>query len=104
MNYAIIQLGGKQLLVQMGKFYDVNRLDIIPGQTLLINKILLLRRGNFVHFGQPSLGQAKIRAKVLKHFKGNKLTVFKMQPKKNRKSKCGHRQAFTRLLIQNIEY
>ena len=104
MNYAIIQLGGKQLWIQVGKFYDVNKLNIPPGQTLLLNKVLLFRSGNLINFGKPCLNDVKIKAKVLRHFKSDKVTVFKMKSKKNIKSTCGSRQILTRLLIQQIKY
>ena len=104
MNYAIIQLSGKQLWIQVGKFYDVNKLNIAPGQTLFLNKVLLLRLGNLIHFGKPCLSRVKIKAKVLRHFKSDKVTVFKMKSKKNTKSTHGSRQILTRILIQQIKY
>lgn len=104
MNYAIIQLCGRQLWIQVGRFYDVNKLEIPPGQTLYLNKVLLLRSGNLIRFGKPCLSQVKIKAKVLRHFKSEKVTVFKMKSKKNTKSTNGSRQILTRLLIQQIQY
>ena len=102
MTYAIIQLGGRQFWVETGKFYDVNKIDAIPGQTILLNKVLFLKKNNQVSVGQPCIEKISVKAKVLKHFKSKKITVFKMKPKKNMKSKYGHRQNCTRLLIQDI--
>lgn len=102
MVYAIIQIGGKQLWVQAGRFYDVNQLKVNPGETILLNRILLLNRNGHIKVGSPCLANINIRAKVLKHFKSRKVTVFKMKSKKNMQSKQGYRQNCTRLLIQEI--
>ena len=102
MTYAIVQLGGKQFWVEPGKFYDVHKITASPGETILLNKILLLNKDGQVYIGRPCIADISIKAKVLKHFRGKKLTVFKMKSKKNMKSKSGYRQDFTRLLIQHI--
>jgi large subunit ribosomal protein L21 len=102
MIYAVVELGGKQLWVESGKFYDVNKLQAYPGETLVLNKVLLLKKDNKVIVGSPCIKNCTIVAKVLKHFKSKKITVFKMKPKKNMRSKRGYRQDFTRLFIEKI--
>ena len=102
MTYAVVEIGGKQIYVQPGKFYDVNKLHASPGQTLLLNKILLLSKDGNISLGTPCIKSCSIKAKVLRHLKGSKVIVFKMKSKKNMKSKKGFRQHLTRLLIQDI--
>lgn len=102
MVYAIIELGGKQLWVESGKFYDVKKLNISPGQTLFLNKVLFLKKGKDLVIGDPCIKHFTVTAKVLKHFKSKKTTVLKMKPKKNMRSKRGYRQDLTRLLIEKI--
>ena len=102
MTYAIIQLSGKQFWIQPGKFYDVNRLNALPGQTIRLHKVLLVNKKGNIQFGDPCIPNISIKAKVLKHLKSRKVTVFKMKPKKNTKSKYGYRKHLTRVLIQNI--
>ncbi len=102
MNYAVVEIGGKQIYVQAGKFYDVNKIQASPGETVLLNKILLLNKNGQIILGQPCVKSYNIKAKVLRHFKGRKKLVFKMKPKKNMHSKKGFRQHLTRLLIQEI--
>ena len=102
MSYAIIELGGKQLWVQEGRFYDVNKLNVSPGVNIYLNKILLLKKGNEACIGNPCIKHCTIKAKVLSHFKGRKITVFKMKSKKNMRSKRGFRQDITRVLIEKI--
>ena len=102
MVYAVIELGGKQLWIEPGKFYDVNKLNALPGQTVCLNKVLLLKRNHNIIIGNPCVKHCMIMAKVVKHFKSKKITVFKMKSKKNMRSKKGCRQALTRLLIEKI--
>lgn len=102
MVYAIIELSGKQLWVEKGKFYDVNKLNVSPGEIVLLNKVLLLKKKDQAIIGTPCIKSYTIKAKVLSHFKGKKLTIFKMKSKKNMRSKRGFRQDLTRLLIEEI--
>lgn len=102
MKYAIIELGGKQIWVESGKFYDVNRLKAIPGQTVYLNKVLFLGNNGEFSFGKPCLENFSIKVKILRHLKSRKTIVFKMKRKKNMRSKRGHRQELTRVLIQSI--
>ena len=102
MVYAIIELGGKQLWIESGKFYDVNKLKVSPGQVITLNKVLLLKKEKQLIIGRPCVKHCSIKAKVLCHLKGRKITVFKMKSKKNMRSKKGFRQALTRLLIEEI--
>ena len=102
MTYAIMEVGGKQVYIQPGKFYDVNRLQVSPGETVLLNKVLLLAKDGNTVIGRPCINAYSVKAKVLKHIKGKKITVFKMKQKKNMRSKAGFKQCLTRLLIQEI--
>ena len=102
MMYAVVELGGKQLWVESGKFYDVNKLQACPGETLILKKVLLLKKDHKVVVGNPCIKNCTIVAKVLKHFKSKKITVFKMKQKKNMRSKRGYRQDLTRLFIEKI--
>jgi len=102
MTYAIVEIGGKQIWVQSGRFYDVNKLNAFPGETLSLNKVLLLNKDGNIVLGHPCISNCTVKAKVLRHFKGKKTIVFKMKRKKNMRSKRGCRQDLTRLLIQEI--
>lgn len=102
MTYAIIDAGGKQIWIQAGRFYDLNYIKGEPGDIVNLNRVLLINKKGDIQIGTPCIESVKIKAKILKHLKGKKITVFKMKPKKNSKSKQGHRQKLTRLLIQDI--
>lgn len=102
MIYAVVELGGKQLWVEPGKFYDVNKLNGSPGETVFLNRVLLLNKDGYALIGNPCIKYCVIRAKILRHLKSRKITVFKMRSKKNTRSKNGCRQDVTRLLIERI--
>nr|WCH56038.1 ribosomal protein L21 [Calliblepharis sp.] len=102
MNYAIIEASGKQLWIEVGKFYDINYIPGEPGDLIKLNRILLINQEGNIQIGHPCIESITIKAKILKHMKSKKITIFKIKPKKNNKSKQGHRQKLTRLLIQEI--
>lgn len=102
MKYAIIEAGGKQIWIEQGKFYDVNYIHSQPGDIVQLKRVLLANSNNKIHIGYPCINKIFIQAKIIKHLKAKKINVFKMKPKKNKKSKQGHRQKLTRLLIENI--
>lgn len=102
MLYAIIEASGKQLWVEPGKFYDVNYIGGQPGDIIQFNRVLLKHDKSEIKIGHPCIESSHVKATILKHIKGHKITVFKMKPKKNQKVKQGHRQTLTRLLIHSI--
>jgi len=46
---------------------------------------------------------AKVSAKVEKHVKGEKIIVYKYKAKKNYRRKQGHRQPYTKVVIESIQ-
>lgn len=102
MNYAIVEASGKQVWVQVGQFYDLNYINGEPGDIIYLNRVLFLNYNNQVQIGTPCLNAIKLKATIVKHLKGRKIIVFKMKPKKNVRSKNGHRQKLTRILIEKV--
>ena len=102
MTYAIIETGGKQLRVEAGRFYDVERLHAEPNTQLTLDKVLLVEHEGNISVGQPFVAGATVDATVLQNHRGRKIIVYKMQPKKKTRKKRGHRQELTRLMIDAI--
>ncbi|NJK52989.1 MAG: 50S ribosomal protein L21 [Leptolyngbyaceae cyanobacterium SU_3_3] len=102
MAYAIIEAGGKQMRVEPGRFYDVDRVVNEVDSQLTIDKVLFVRNEGEISVGQPLVAGATIEATVMRHFRGRKIIVYKMQPKKKTRKKQGHRQELTRLMIDSI--
>jgi large subunit ribosomal protein L21 len=101
-SYAIIEAGGKQLRVEPGRFYDLNRLSAEPDSAITIDKVLFVRNDDAVSIGQPFVSGATIQATVMRHLRGPKIIVYKMRPKKKTRKKQGHRQELTRVMIDSI--
>jgi len=102
MKYAIIESGGKQYKVVEGESVDVDRLAVEPETELKLDQVLLLVDGDKVEVGTPTVSGISVLAKVEQHVKGPKLIVFKYRPKKRIRVKTGHRQTYTRLLIEQV--
>jgi len=104
MTYAIIETGGKHMRVEPGRFYDVELLHVEPEDTYTIDKVLLVHHDDEIAIGQPFVAGATVTGTILRHFRGRKVIVYKMRPKKKTRKKRGHRQEITRLLIDSITF
>ncbi|MEB3177602.1 MAG: 50S ribosomal protein L21 [Nostocaceae cyanobacterium] len=102
MTYAIIETGGKQLRVEPGRFYDIELLSAQPDETVTINSVLLVQHDGEVTIGQPLVEGATVEGTIMRNFRGRKVLVYKMKPKKKTRKKRGHRQETTRLMINSI--
>jgi len=102
MAYAIVELSGTQLRVEPGRFYDINRLTAAVDEAVTIDKVLFVQNDGDISVGQPLVEGATVEGTVLQHFRGRKIIVYKMQPKKKTRKKQGHRQELTRLLVNSI--
>lgn len=102
MTYAIIETGGKQLRVEPGRFYDVERLAVDEDDSVTIDRVLFIDNDGEALIGQPLVEGATVEATVLRHLRGRKIIVYKMRPKKKTRKKRGHRQELTRLMINSI--
>lgn len=101
--YAIVQTGGKQYRVSVGQVIEVERLPVPVGETVELDRVLLIAEGDTVKVGRPVVEGAKVIAKVVGEGKGQKITVFKYKPKTRYRKKQGHRQLNTSLAIKSIE-
>lgn len=99
--YAVIKTGGKQLRVEEGQSILIEKLDANVGDVVVFDEVLLLG-GESTKVGTPLVDGASVTAKVTEQGKGKKIIVFKYKPKKNYRKKQGHRQPFTRVVIEKI--
>jgi large subunit ribosomal protein L21 len=99
--YAIIETGGKQLRVEVGQEIYVEKLEVEADQTFQFDKVLTLS-GKQLLIGTPYVEGAKVEAKVVKHGRAPKILVFKYKRRKNYRRSQGHRQAYTKLVIEKI--
>ena len=99
---AVIVTGGKQYLVSEGDTLYVEKLGVEAEQEVVIDQVLAIVDGENSKVGAPLVDGASVTAKVVKNGKAKKVLVMKYRPKKDSKSKYGHRQPYTKLEITKI--
>jgi large subunit ribosomal protein L21 len=102
MKYAIVESGGKQYRAVEGQHVDVDRLPLEVGAKVSLDQVLLLADGDKVSIGTPLVDGASVKATVAEQFKGRKILVFKYRSGTNYRKRRGHRQQYTRLMIEKI--
>jgi large subunit ribosomal protein L21 len=100
--YAVIETGGKQYRVEVGTQLEVELLDVEPGQTISLDRVLLVADGDTAAVGTPVVDGAAVEAEVVGATRGDKVIAFKYRPKARRRVKKGHRQDLTVLRIADI--
>lgn len=100
--FAIIETGGKQYKVEPGMRVSVERIEAQPGETVELDRVLMIGGDGPVTVGTPSIDGAKVRAFVVDQGRAKKILVFKYKAKSNYRRKTGHRQAHTRLRVTEI--
>ena len=101
--YAIVETGGKQYRVTPGQTVDVDNLNVIDGDAIELNKVLVVGDDNNTSIGKPNVEGAKIIATSKGTVRGDKVIVYKFKSKVRYRKKTGHHQLFTRLAIDKIE-
>lgn len=99
--YAIIKTGGKQLRVEEGQSIYVEKLDANEGETVQFDEVLLIG-GEETKVGSPLLQGATVQGTVEKQGRQKKVTTYIYKPKKSSHRKQGHRQPYTKVLINSI--
>lgn len=102
--YAVIESGGKQHRVELGSEIQVDRLDVQPGDSITLDRVLLVADGDEAAIGQPVVDGAKVSAQVLGQDRGQKIVVFKYKPKARTRVKKGFRAELTTLRITDIAF
>ena len=101
--YAIIKTGGKQYKVKEEEIVEIEKLECAEGDSVEFEEVKAISDDNGFQIGQPNIEGAKVKAKVIEHGKGDKIIVFKYKPKNNYRKKTGHRQPYTKVIIEKIE-
>ena len=100
--YAVIQTGGKQYRVTTGEKLKIERIAGEVGQEITLDRVLLVADGEALKMGAPLVAGARVKAKVLKHGRGEKIRIFKLNRRKHYRRSQGHRQGYTEIEILGI--
>jgi len=102
MNFAVITSGGKQYAVSPGTRVKLEKLDGKEGDSVMFQTLFIGdTEGNKIEMGTPSLGE-KVQGKILKHFRGDKISIVKFKRKVRYRRNRGHRQHFTEVEITKL--
>ena len=100
--YAIVEIAGQQFKVEKNDEIFVHRLEGEPGTKIEFDQVLLLDNAGKVTVGKPLVDGSIIKGTIVDHVRGDKVVVFKKKRRKGYQKESGHRQDFSRVLIENI--
>ncbi len=100
--YAIVEIAGQQFKVQKNDEIFVHRMDVEPGTKIEFKEVLLVDNNGKISIGKPHIEDCKVSGKVLEHARGDKVIVFKKKRRKGFQKETGHRQDFSKILIESI--
>ena len=102
--YAVIETGSKQYRVEVGTELEVELLEAEPGQTVTLDRVLLVADGESATIGRPLVDGATVSAEVVRFDRADKVISFKYRPKARRRVKKGHRQELIVLRVSDIVF
>lgn len=102
-TYAIVEIDGRQELVENETRLDVNRMNAKPKDKVKLDKVLLVFDNGKYNIGAPYVKGAAVNCEVISHLRGEKVFAFKYRRRKGYKRKVGHRQDLTKLLVKDIK-
>ena len=100
--YAIVKTGVKQYKVAQGDVLFVEKLEANEGDVVTLDQVLAVAGENGLTVGAPVVEGATVTAKVVAQGKAKKVIVYKYKAKKDYRRKQGHRQPYTKLVIESI--
>ena len=101
--YAVVETGGKQYRVAPGEVLEVESLEGSVGETLTLERVLMVQGEKGLTIGSPVVKGARVTAEVMTHGRLPKVVVFKKKRRKNYRRTKGHRQGYTRIKISEIQ-
>ncbi len=99
---AIIKTGGHQYRIKDGDVIKVQKLEGSVGDTVKFDQVLLIKDGESVKVGTPTVDGAVVEGKIVEQGREKKIIVFFYRNKTRNRKKNGHRQPFTKVKIERI--
>lgn len=101
---AIVDINGKQYEVEEGRYVQIDRYPAQENEAVTLSNVRLVVAGDKSVIGQPYIDGATVKTTVKRHSKGPKILVYKMRCKKGYRRKNGHRQDFTELQVELVDF
>jgi len=102
MTHAIFETGGKQYRVKEGDEIYIEKLEAEDNSKVKFDNVLAVLSEEDSKIGSPHVKGATVTAKVIKSGKAKKVIVYKMKRRKGYHKKQGHRQPYTKVVIEKI--
>ncbi|WP_185869603.1 50S ribosomal protein L21 [Blattabacterium cuenoti] len=103
MNYAIVNIQGKQLKLTENKYVYVPHISINLKEKIFLNEVLFFYEDGSIKIGDPFLKDVNVQVKILEHIKGKKIIIFKKKRRKGYKVKNGFRPFLTKIQVISIK-
>jgi len=100
--FAVVEIAGQQYKVSKADTIHVPKLESEVGQKVTFEKVLVVGDDKQTRIGAPYISGTLVEAKVVKHLRDDKVTVFKKNRRKGYKVRRGHRQQYTTLEITKV--
>ncbi|MCH5294703.1 MAG: 50S ribosomal protein L21 [Treponema sp.] len=101
--YAVVEYKGNQYKAEKDAVLTVSKInDAKAGDTVTIDKVLLVSDGDKVSVGTPYVQGAKVTVEVGETFRDKKVLVFKYKSKKDYHRLHGHREEYTNVTVKDV--
>jgi len=91
--FVIVKHGGKQYWAEPGAVLALEKIEGEPGQTVELETVASSKSG------KVELNASTVKAKIVKHYRDDKVIVFKKKRRHHYERKKGHRQHVTQVKI-----
>jgi large subunit ribosomal protein L21 len=81
---------------------DVDFLDIAKGESVELDKVLMISNGETTQLGSPVIDGARVMATSMGTVRGDKIVVFRYKNKTRYRRKTGSRATQTRLTVDRV--
>jgi large subunit ribosomal protein L21 len=95
---TLVSISDKQFFVEAGDMINVPTQKANVGDTITFDKVLLTADGANTKLSP----KVTVTAKVLEHFKDDKVLIFKKKRRKRYRRTKGHRQGLTKVEIVSV--
>jgi large subunit ribosomal protein L21 len=100
--FAVFESGGLQFNAEVGAILKVPYLSVKPGETVSIDKVLLVKNGESALVGTPYLSSARVEAEILNEGQAEKVDIYKFKKRTKYRKHNGHRQRYSEIKIKKI--
>jgi large subunit ribosomal protein L21 len=100
--YAVFESGGLQFSAEEGTQVKVPHISASPGDTISVDKVLMIKSGDESFVGTPYLESANIEVEIIEEGMADKIDVYKFKRRTKYRKLTGHRQKYTEIKIKKI--